>query len=146
MLDHSSGLGVALRCEARMQTFCISCRHLQGLLADRVCHSLPLCFAPELAATSCQLSRLVAAVSCEADANCVYDWPTLARLCTDKSCGRLPLCFAPKPSATTDQSSRLGAALRREADANCLYDCFAGTRRDCLPTEVATAFLFALHR
>ena len=106
MLDHSSGLGVALRCEARMQTFCISCRHLQGLLADRVCRRLPLCFAPELAATINQLSRLAATLRCETDANCMTGWH-LQGVLANRGCHGLPLCFAPMPSRTFDQSSML---------------------------------------
>ena len=62
----------------RMQTVCISCRHSQGLLANSGCRHLPLCFAPELAATTDQSSRLVAALRCEADAECLPVWPALA--------------------------------------------------------------------
>ena len=54
----------------RMQTVCLSGQRSHELLADKRCHHLPLCSAPEPSGTSDQSSRLVAALRCEADANC----------------------------------------------------------------------------
>ena len=55
----------------RMQSVCLSGRHLQGPLASRGCHGRPLCFALEPSATTDQSSRLAAALRCEADAKCL---------------------------------------------------------------------------
>ena len=50
-------------------TICLSCWHSRGLLANRGCRHLPLCFAPAPSATSDQSSKLGAALRCEAGAN-----------------------------------------------------------------------------
>ena len=134
----------------RMQTVCLSGRHLQELLADKGCR-LPLCFAPEPSGISSAWSIEHCKCGCSSVRGgcklCACLAGTHNSRCLPKQAAVLSVCFALRFGATRMQTECL-----LPTKAACLSVCFAlrfDARRmqtECfLPTMAATlSVCFAL--